>query len=350
MARIGVQFLDIEKAALELQGNGKAPTVDGIREILGTGSKSTIAQHLKAWRAKQIDAECHLPHELMALVTGLWKRLHDQADQRIDEAQKTFTQQIEESKQAFTQLYQELADFKKQLHQSEEMYANEHLVKEDLEKQLRSFSQEHAKLNERYQAAIQHLEISKTENSRLHQLAANIQANLEHYQQTMQQRHMEQTLATEKQQTTHAHEMTQLKHQLTQQQNLMKPLEQELAQYRMVLEQLEKKNEQLLVEYNITQKQYQEMDRERSVLLEREMNAQKRIQTMENKANEDNARLHELEKKIAVLADYNGRLQQDLMQTQDKVEILRQEKLFLIQEKSQMEGYLQQMKRAEKTV
>lgn len=350
MARIGVQFLDIEKAALELQGNGKTPTVDSIREVLGTGSKSTIAQHLKVWRTKQTDAEGRLPHELMALVTGLWKRLHDQADQRVNEAEKIFTQQIQESKQALTHLYQELSDFKKQLHQSEEMYANERLIKEDLEKQLRSFSQEHAKLNERHQATIQHLEISKTENSRLHQLAANIQANLEHYQQTMQQRYIEQTLATEKQQTIHAQEMKELKHQLTQQQNLMKPLEQELAQYRMSLEQLGKKNEQLLAEYNITQKQCQEMDRERTVLLEREMNAQKRIQTMERNANEDNAQLRELEKKIAVLSDYNGRLQQDLMQTQDKVETLRQEKLFLIQEKSQMEGYLQQMKGAEKTV
>jgi DNA repair exonuclease SbcCD ATPase subunit len=350
MARIGVQFLDIEKAALELQGNGKIPTVDSIREILGTGSKSTIAQHLRAWRTKQTDTEGHLPHELMALVTGLWKRLHDQADQRIIEAQETFIQQIQESKQALTQLYQELTHLKKQLHQSEEMYANERLSKEDLEKQLRGFSQEHAKLNERHQAAIQHLEISKTENSRLHQLAANIQANLEHYQQTMQQRHIEQTLATEKQQTIYAYEMTQLKHQLTQQQDLIKPLEQELAQCSMSLEQLKKQNEQLLTENNVTQQKCQAMDRERSVLLERDMNAQKRIQAMDSKTNEDNARLYELEKKIAVLADHNGRLQQDLAQTQDKVETLRQEKLFLIQEKSQLEGYLQQIRRAEKTV
>jgi hypothetical protein len=43
---IGVGLLDVEKAALELQGRGKNPSVDAIREVLGTGSKSTIAQHL----------------------------------------------------------------------------------------------------------------------------------------------------------------------------------------------------------------------------------------------------------------------------------------------------------------
>lgn len=38
MARTGVQYVDIETAALELKGRGKVPTVDGIREVLGAGS------------------------------------------------------------------------------------------------------------------------------------------------------------------------------------------------------------------------------------------------------------------------------------------------------------------------
>ena len=246
MARIGVQFLDIEKAVLELQGTGKIPTVDGIREILGTGSKTTIAQHLRDWRAKQADAQGELPHELMALVTGLWKRLHAQADQRITEVENTYCQQVQELKHTITQLHQEHAHLKNQLHQSEEKSATECLAKEELEKQLRGYSQEQVKLCERYQATTQQLEASKAENSRLHQLATHIQANLEHYQQAIHQRQTEQTLAAEKQQAFYAQEMTLLKQQLTQQQGQIKPLEKELAQCRMALEQLEKQHEQLV--------------------------------------------------------------------------------------------------------
>lgn len=348
MARIGVQFLDIEKAALELQGSGKIPTVDGIREILGTGSKSTIAQHLRAWRAKQADSAGELPHELQALVIGLWKRLHDQADQRVTEAENTYRQQVQELKQTIIQLQQDHTHLKKQLHQNEEMYATERFAKEDLEKQLRGYSQEHVKLCERHQATAQQLDNTRAENSRLHQLAANIQANLEHYQQAMHQRQIEQTLATEKQQAYYIQEMTLLKQQLTEQQGQVKPIEQELTQCRMAILQLEKQHEQLTAEHKLTEQQLQAIDRERSTLLERDATTKKMIQAMESKASKDVAQLHELEKKIAVLADQNERLQQDLAQTQDKVETLQQEKLFLVQEKSQMEGYLKQIKHAEK--
>lgn len=90
MGRAGVTLLDVEKAALQLQGRGKNPSVDAIREILGTGSKATIAKHLRDWRAAQeSQSSGKLPQDLLALVTGLWERLNLQADQRIDEIENT---------------------------------------------------------------------------------------------------------------------------------------------------------------------------------------------------------------------------------------------------------------------
>ena len=59
---------------------------------------------------------------------------------------------------------------------------------------------------------------------------------------------------------------------------------------------------------------------------------------MQNKANEDATRLHGLEKKMAVLAIKMSVCSKNWIQTKDKVETLRQEKLFLTQEKSQLEG------------
>jgi len=41
MGRIGITYQDVAKAIPTLQGQQKNPTVDNIRELLGTGSKST---------------------------------------------------------------------------------------------------------------------------------------------------------------------------------------------------------------------------------------------------------------------------------------------------------------------
>ena len=70
MARAGVTFLDVEKAVLQLQGRGKNPSVDAIRELLGTGSKSTIAQHLRDYRAEQSQVAGTLPTRFIFFGNG----------------------------------------------------------------------------------------------------------------------------------------------------------------------------------------------------------------------------------------------------------------------------------------
>jgi len=50
MGRPGITQKDVEQAANELRSRGKNPTVDNVRELLGTGSKSTITRHLRRWK------------------------------------------------------------------------------------------------------------------------------------------------------------------------------------------------------------------------------------------------------------------------------------------------------------
>ena len=55
MARAGIIYSHVAKAAAALVAEGKNPTVDTIRAALGdTGSKSTIAPLLKRWKASLI--------------------------------------------------------------------------------------------------------------------------------------------------------------------------------------------------------------------------------------------------------------------------------------------------------
>lgn len=87
MGRNGVSYLDISKAAFELQGRGINPTVDAVREILGTGSKSTIGPYLKQWRNKQEEGgqKASLPQELSSVVKGLYIQLQEKADAKVNE-------------------------------------------------------------------------------------------------------------------------------------------------------------------------------------------------------------------------------------------------------------------------
>ncbi len=76
MSRTGIGYLDVLKIADKLQLEGKNPTIDSIREELGTGSRTTIANYLKQWREKRIDgARGSLPQSLSSQVENLYQKL-----------------------------------------------------------------------------------------------------------------------------------------------------------------------------------------------------------------------------------------------------------------------------------
>lgn len=76
MSRTGIPFEEVKKPIAELQGRQKTPTVDSIREILGTGSKSTIARFLREWRTQHglgSNSDGRLPSDLLvsSMVCGM---------------------------------------------------------------------------------------------------------------------------------------------------------------------------------------------------------------------------------------------------------------------------------------
>ncbi len=85
MARAGVTFTDIAKAAKKVKSQGHEPTVDRVREILGTGSKSTIAPLLKKWKNNIInnDNATDIPSELLEVVKSLYENTQALADMSI---------------------------------------------------------------------------------------------------------------------------------------------------------------------------------------------------------------------------------------------------------------------------
>jgi len=87
MARTGVTFDDVAQAATKLLSTGEPPSVQKIRDLLGTGSNTTIAEHLKRWKLQKRSKEGitlpeEIPKELVPAIETVWHIAIEHADQR----------------------------------------------------------------------------------------------------------------------------------------------------------------------------------------------------------------------------------------------------------------------------
>ncbi|MFZ6774778.1 DNA-binding protein [Undibacterium sp. SXout7W] len=99
MARSGILYSDVAKAAETLNKAGKGITVDNIRETLGnTGSKSTIGPMLKQWKnehlGKLTEIESRLPPMLLQALQDVYDLVQQNAQLLIDSADEQCQQQI----------------------------------------------------------------------------------------------------------------------------------------------------------------------------------------------------------------------------------------------------------------
>lgn len=93
MARAGILYSQVAQAAEKIAQDGKNPTVDNVREALGsTGSKSTITPFLKRWKTERQEivakTEAGIPATLLLAVKGVYENLQDELNQKLDHAQQ----------------------------------------------------------------------------------------------------------------------------------------------------------------------------------------------------------------------------------------------------------------------
>src|SRR5437016_4185012 len=112
MARPGVSYEEVEKTAILIVGEGRIPTIEGVRMRLGTGSSTTLAAHLRRWKAcnsdtRQLAMKENLPEEMVELMKGLWQRLRDESAMQVNAVRQTADKDINELYAAIQQLQQE---------------------------------------------------------------------------------------------------------------------------------------------------------------------------------------------------------------------------------------------------
>lgn len=198
-------------------------------------------------------------------------------------------------------------------------------------------------MNAAHESTLQQLDNAKQENQRLHQLATQIQANLEHYQQAIQQQQLEQNLAKEKQHAIYSQELAQLKTSVDQAYTRLNQSEKALTEHQFQLEEVQKKYAELADRHETVVAKNHELERESTQLTMHADFQKNQAEKYEHQLSEERNAHNQLQQKMAVLAEQYQHTLNDLRQAEDKIEILRQEKLFLSQEKAQIEGALKQL-------
>lgn len=99
-----VSYGEIERTAISILKEGRRPTVENVREVLGRGSPGTIADALKRfWRDLGAKAEgdpaalSRMPAEIADLADGLWQKaltLASQAAKHEDNAARARLEQL----------------------------------------------------------------------------------------------------------------------------------------------------------------------------------------------------------------------------------------------------------------
>ena len=345
MARAGVTYHDVAKAAEAIKTQGQEPTVDRVRERLGTGSKSTIAPLLKRWRSDNGDMAdtSGLPNDLVEVVKSLHERVQQMADHRIERA-----------RQEFKELNEEL---RKKLDDSSNTIAQLNARQKDLETQIGQLTDE---VNHKAQTLENtHIKLTKAELQRdeaitrtaelkaniteLKQENRDIRDHFEHYQQrTAEDRQQEREQFRVANQGLND-QLQDLQHRIAQAESRASELFEANAQLQRNVNEFKRTNATLNSDLNgkivdikhLKHELEEALTKYRDSQLKNEQLAENMVMLTSQKA--------EVDKQVAVLSQALETAKAELKSTQDKVAFLTDENKVILQEKAVIQGQFKQL-------
>lgn len=196
MGRGGVTYTEVMKSAEKLKNKGIIPTIDRVREILGTGSKSTLAHHLKRWKESTVEElEFQgLPTELAKSVKNLHEQLQNNAEEKITEIESRSQKEIAQLLQQIKQEHENSAVLKRNILTLENKNAT-------LAKQITTLEQTNAELQRDYnitqleKAGLAAKIQEKTEQiGTLKEQLKSVEHNSEHYLEMLKQQRDEEKM------------------------------------------------------------------------------------------------------------------------------------------------------------
>jgi len=348
VARAGITYVDVVKAAETIQASGQEPTVDRVREQLKTGSKSTIAPLLKRWRSEEgvIQSDRGLPSDLLEVVKSLYERLQQMANVRIEEAQQEF-------RAARDQLLKDQAESQSKIsqltsRQQDLVQQNQHLTEEKL---FLSKSLEEARINlaraesQRDSAVARVAELTAVVGE-LKQENRDIRNHFEHYQQrTADDRHQEREQFRANQR--------QLQDQVDSQARQLDHAEALNAELKRDLKQQQTKFDDVLLEKQALKTELIEkiaeihrLGLEVSAALSTNQDLNRTVIALRAEIEKQSDRAVTNDRRITLLAHQVEIAEKSLVAAADQIAQLTDENKILIQEKGMLDGQIKQLQRS----
>ena len=199
MARPGVSYFDVSQVAVELVGANELPTIDRVRQKLGTGSNSTIANHLKQWKAENMPtvstiSKSTLPASLLAQLQSLWDDLKTNARTELERQQEEHAQQISQAEQTLLTLRESYGEL-------QQAHTRNQTNSDSLQTALNGLQAENdqqaltlREIEARYQAQEQRLEDKETTIGDMKIQLKHLSDNLEHFQEAAQKQRQQDSL------------------------------------------------------------------------------------------------------------------------------------------------------------
>lgn len=345
MARAGVNYQDISKAAESIKAHGQEPTVDRVREHLGTGSKSTIAPLLKRWRSDHGEASDigGLPNDLVEVVKSLHERLQQAANLRTEEARQEFKassdelqKKLEEAGNTIAQMTTRNQDLEKEIERLTEV------------KKLQSRSMEDARVNlakaesQRDQAVAGVTDL-KEAVAELKQENRDIRNHFEHYQLRTAEDRQQEREQFRQQNLQLQDQLIASKEQLTRAEEDASMLLENRNHLQKCNHQYEISNASLKSELGRKAEEAKTLSRELDAAL---MTGQKFKERHEKLAEQLEGLSHQKacnDKEVAVLSHLLAATKDELESAKDKVAFLTDENKIILQEKAVIQGQFKQL-------
>lgn len=331
MARAGVTYTEVAKAAETVKQQGFEPTVDRVREKLGTGSKSTIGPHLKQWKSANLGegAIPSLPDELLRTVKSLHESIQGNAELKIKEVTTELNAVIGD-------LRAELAAAQKQ---NDELIKNNNQLtqqNQELTDQLATADKNNLTFQLRQELLEQDVTRLKSELTEEKEDAKQLQAHFEHYQEkTAEDRQQERKQHQSAQQQSQNH-IDQLTNQLS-------VLQEQKEASSAAVSDLEKENVTLQQKLGEKINKNEELN---ASLAHKTSEIEKLIETKQKLQDDYNLTFAEklaAEKAVEHLSVTLQKTETDLNDTKERFSLVSEENKLVIQQKAEMQGQLNQL-------
>lgn len=344
MARPGVTYIDISKAAKALKSQGVEPTVDRIRNHLGTGSKSTISPLLKQWKTSENDrSDTHgLPEDLIDALKNLHESMQSKADAKIEAIAIESHKKIEEISDKLAEEKKERLSAEKTLSDEQKFLA---LAKKEIhELEKRSHDAEHqlSKAASENGSLTNKLHVLSDTNTDLKEENRNVREHFEHYQEQIsldRQNEREQVRQISHTQQEHIQSLTESK------KLLMLDIERIRVENNTLLDNLTSKQlniDRLLVKNKSLSDSLTEGKAKISTLESDMLNAKLSVKEMTQKHERLAEELVLSDKRNDRLATHTGSLQAQLDKVLEQQGVFQDRYESLLQEKSVLQGQLMQ--------